>query len=50
MVTYEEVFAKIEAHMKKADPAKERKVPHSYSFKITKDGKVVKVYCECFHS
>lgn len=46
MVSYEEIFAKIEAHVAKADKTKERKVPHSYTFKITKDGKVVKVYCK----
>ncbi|XP_063704149.1 uncharacterized protein LOC134833672 [Culicoides brevitarsis] len=44
MVSYEDIFAKIEAHMKKADPAAPRKHPYSFSFKITKDGKVVKVY------
>lgn len=46
MVTYEEIFAKIEAHIKKADPNKERKLPYTFLFKITKDGKVVKAYCE----
>lgn len=48
MVTYEEIFAKIEAYIKKADPTKERKVPHTFLFKITKDGAVVKTYCEFF--
>lgn len=48
MVTYEEIFAKIEAYIKKADPTKERKVPHTFLFKITKDGAVVKYYCEFF--
>uniref|UniRef100_A0A336N0W2 CSON004099 protein n=1 Tax=Culicoides sonorensis TaxID=179676 RepID=A0A336N0W2_CULSO len=44
MVTYEELFAKIEAHINKADKTKERKVPYSYTFKLTKDGNVIKSY------
>ncbi|XP_063706018.1 uncharacterized protein LOC134835092 [Culicoides brevitarsis] len=44
MVTYEEIFAKIEAYIKKADPTKERKVPHTFLFHITQNGTVVRTY------